>query len=150
MKVRMFGISSLLALLVLVLAAGGAIAAPRPVAASTAPGLPALSKNAAGFINLSVEQLAKSMKSKNFTLINVHVPYQGSLPNTDLKIPFDQIKNNLDKLPGKDAPVVLYCRSGGMSTQVAAALAGAGYTNIYELAGGSSAWQAAGHELLKK
>jgi len=150
MKVRTIGISSLLALLVMASAAGAAIAAPASAAAAGTQSLPALSRNAAGFIDLSVEQLAKSMKSKNFTLINVHVPLQGNLPNTDLNIAFDQVKNNLDKLPAKDKPIVLYCRSGGMSTQVAAALAGAGYSKIYELDGGSNAWQAAGHALLKK
>jgi len=148
MKIRMIGITGLLTLLAL--AACGQTTVPAPTAASTVPGLPALSKNAAGFIDLSVEQLAKSMANKNFTLINVHVPPQGNLPNTDLSIPFDQITSRLDKLPGKDAPIVLYCRSGGMSTQVAAALAAAGYTNIYELDGGSNAWKAAGHELLNK
>ena len=90
------------------------------------------------------------MTRKNFTLINVHVPDQGNLPNTDLSIPFDQITGNLDKLPGKDAPIVLYCRSGGMSTEAAAALAAAGYTKVYELDGGFNAWKAAGHVLLNK
>lgn len=148
MNVRMTPVTSLLTLLVLVLAACGGTASPPPAAAST--GLPVLPKNAAGYMDLSVEQLAESMTSKKFTLVNVHVPDQGNLPNTDLSIPFDQITGNLDKLPGKDAPIVLYCRSGGMSTQAAAALAAAGYTKIYELDGGFNAWKAAGHDLLIK
>jgi len=147
---RMMGITGLLALLVLVLAACGETAGSTPTAASVTQGLPVLSKNKFGFIDLSVEQLAKSMKSKSFTLINVHIPDLGSLPNTDMSIPFDQITRNLDKLPGKDAPIVVYCRSGGMSTQVAAALASAGYTKIYDLHGGFNAWKAAGHDLLQK
>jgi len=146
MKVRMIAITSLLTLLVL--AACGEPISPAATAAST--GLPVLPRNAFGFIDLKVEQLAKSMKTKNFTPVNVHVPEPEYLPNTDLAVPFDRITGYLDKLPGKDAPIVLYCRSGGMSTQAAAALAAAGYTKIYELDGGYRAWKAAGHDLLKK
>src|SRR3990172_8838339 len=148
MKVRTIPITALLTLLVMVPAACGKPASSTPTVAST--GLPVLSKNAAGFMDLSVEQLAQSMKNKNFALVNVHVPDPENLPNTDLSIPFDQITGHLDKLPGKDAPIVLYCRSGGMSTQAAAALAAAGYTKLYELDGGVNAWKAAGHTLLSQ
>jgi rhodanese-related sulfurtransferase len=148
MKVRTMPITALLTLLVLVLAACGKGASSAPTVAST--GLPVLPRNAAGFMDLSVEQLAASMSGKNFTLVNVHVPDPENLPNTDVSIPFDQITGHLDKLPSKDAPIVLYCRSGGMSTQAAAALAAAGYTKIYELDGGFNAWKAAGHALLSK
>ena len=144
----MIRITGLLTLLVLV--ACGETISPAPIEASTTQGLPVLSKNAFGFMDLSVEQLAKSMTSKNFTLVNVHVPDQGSLPNTDLSIPFDQVRGNMDKLPSKDAPIVLYCRSGGMSAQAAAELAAAGYTKLYNLGGGFDAWKAAGRDLLNK
>lgn len=150
MRNRMIFITGLLTLLVLILAACGGTNSSVPAAASTNQGLPNLSMNTAGYMDLSVEQLAQSMTGKNFTLVNVHVPDQGDLPNTDLSIPFDQITGNLDKLPAKDAPIVLYCRSGSMSTQAATVLVAAGYTNIYELDGGFNAWQAAGHDLLNK
>lgn len=150
MKARMIPITGLLTLLVLLMAACGQNANPTPAVTSSQHGLPVLPKNAAGYVDLSVEQLAESMRSKNFTLVNVHVPDEGNLPNTDLSIPFDQITGNLDKLPGRDAPVVLYCRSGGMSTEAAKALAAAGYTRIYELNGGFDAWRAAGHDFLAK
>lgn len=150
MKLRRMPIAILLTLLVVVLAAYGWPGIRTASAASANHRLPVLSKNAFGFMDLRVEQLAGSMSSKNFTLVNVHVPDQGSLPNTDMSIPFDQIKSSLGKLPGKDAPIVVYCRSGGMSVQVAATLAAAGYTKIYDLKGGFNAWKAAGHDLLSK
>ena len=150
MRNRMIFITGLLTLLVLILAACGGTNSSVPAAASTNQGLPNLSMNTAGYMDLSVEQLAQSMTGKNFTLVNVHVPDQGDLPNTDLSIPFDQITGNLGKLPAKDAPIVLYCRSGSMSAQAATVLVAAGYTNIYELDGGFNAWQAAGHDLLNK
>jgi len=150
MKLRMMPIAGLLTLLVLALPAAAETARPARAAAPSGRGLPVLPRNAAGFIDLSVEQLAKSMAGKNFVLVNVHVPHQADLPNTDLSIPFDQITARLDKLPGKNSPIVLYCRSGSMSTQAAKALAAAGYTKIYEMNGGFNAWKAAGHALLNE
>jgi len=149
MKTRNLSISGLLALAVMVLVFGWA-GVPSAIASPGNEGLPVLPKNPFGFMDLRVEQLAKSMSNKNFTLVNVHVPVQASLPNTDLSIPFDQIKGNLAKLPRKDAAIVIYCRSGGMSVQAAATLAAAGYTEVYDLKGGFNAWKAAGHRLLNK
>ena len=146
MKVHTILITSVLTLLAL--GACEKTTNTAPAAALTASGLPVLPKNDFGFVDLSVEQLAEGMKRKNFTLVNVHVPDQGNLPDTDRSIAFDQILNKPDQLPAKDAPIVLYCRSGGMSTQAAATLAAAGYTQVHELDGGFNAWKAAGRELL--
>jgi rhodanese-related sulfurtransferase len=106
--------------------------------------------NADGYVDISVDQLVGFLKKKDFLFVNVHIPYEGEIPQTDLFIPFDEIADRVDELTGKDAPIVLYCRSGSMSTTAAEALAGLGYTNVFELDGGFRAWEAAGHELLHR
>ena len=42
-------------------------------------------------------------------------------------------------IPQKDTPVLVYCRSGNRSKTASAALAGLGYTQVYEF-GGITTW----------
>jgi phage shock protein E len=144
-----------------------ATAAPSATALASAPGpatsldsaLPAgvpapvpVTVNGGGkYEDIAPAALAVLLPHKDFPLINVHIPYEGEIANTDAFIPYDQITANLAELPAdKNAPVVLYCRSGNMSTQAAQELAKLGYTHIYNLAGGMNAWKAAGQQILDK
>lgn len=81
-------------------------------------------------------------------VVNVHVPYENHIENTDAFVNFEKIAAWKDLPDDLDAPIVLYCRSGDMSGQAAADLAALGYTDIVDLEGGMNAWTAAGFELL--
>src|SRR5712692_7710429 len=95
--------------------------------------------------------LASMLRTKQFPLINVHIPYEGEIEGTDLLIPFDRIAANLDKIPAdKGARIVLYCRSGSMSAIAARALVEHGYTDVWNLDGGMVAWERAGYRLLRR
>jgi rhodanese-related sulfurtransferase len=95
--------------------------------------------------DVMVPELQAMLQRKNFPLINVHVPYAGDIPLTDASIRYDEITSHLDQLPtDKTAPIVLYCRTGPMSTRAAQDLVRLGYTNVYNLVGGFNAWVEAG------
>ena len=97
------------------------------------------------YTNVSATQLKAILDKKDFAFINVHIPYEGEIANTDAFVPYNKIDKNLDKLPAdKNAKIVLYCRSGRMSAIAAETLVRLGYTNVWNMEGGMSAWEMLG------
>ncbi len=95
--------------------------------------------------DVTVAELQTMLANKDFTFVNVHIPFEGNIANTDLSIPYNEIEQNLGQLPiEKDAKIVLYCRSDRMSNIAAETLVGLGYTNVWNLDGGMVAWEQAG------
>lgn len=98
---------------------------------------------------VTIEELKFWIKQKDFFLINVHVPYAGELPQTDISIPFDMIEQNLDMLPeDKNTKLVIYCRSGNMSATALQKLTQFGYSNVFDVRGGMKAWVIDGNKLI--
>ncbi|HEY9151517.1 MAG TPA: rhodanese-like domain-containing protein, partial [Anaerolineales bacterium] len=60
-----------------------------------------------------------------------------------INLPLRTLLQNLDKLPGLDKPIVVYCAIGHRGAMAMAALQLLGYTNARSLAGGFNAWAAA-------
>ncbi len=81
--------------------------------------------------------------------VNVHVPYEGDIPGTDLSIPFDRIAEHSGRLPSdRGATIAIYCRTGPMSATAAETLKNLDYTDVVELDGGMKAWQASWSSLV--
>ena len=60
-----------------------------------------------------------------------------------VNIPVRDVLNNLDKLPAKDQPIVIFCASGHRGGMIMASLQMLGYTNVKNLAGGLGGWKKA-------
>jgi rhodanese-related sulfurtransferase len=97
---------------------------------------------------VSVQELQTMFEDKDFTMINVHIPWEGDIPQTDIRLAYDQIEQNLDQLPQeKDAKILVYCLTSGMAKKAVTTLMAQGYTNLWMLDGGTTAWSEAGLSL---
>ncbi|MCX8193685.1 MAG: rhodanese-like domain-containing protein [Nitrososphaeria archaeon] len=73
----------------------------------------------------------------------------GYIPGA-VHIRLTELTDNLDKLPPeKDALIVVYCKVGLRGMIALSVLRILGYTNVFNLRGGSDAWVAAGYPLVK-
>lgn len=99
---------------------------------------------------LSIEEFETIVdeRADEYQIINVHIPYAGEIPNTDANVPYNDLDALMAALPDKDAPIVLYCRSGNMSQQASEALIAQGYTQVWDVPGGMNAWQGIDRELI--
>ena len=99
---------------------------------------------------VSVIELQTMLENKDFFMVNVHTPWEGDIPQTDLRLPYDQIDQNLGQLPSeKDAKIMVYCLTSGMAKKAVATLVTQGYTNLWMLEGGTTSWGEAGLTLEK-
>ncbi len=99
-----------------------------------------------GYGTISAAKLNEQMAEKAPFLLDVReakeLETDGYIEGT-VHIPVREVLNNLDKLPGLDEPIVIYCASGHRGAMVMAALKLLGYTNVRNLGGGLGAWKKA-------
>jgi len=121
---------------------GGSVSVTSGPTASAAP--------AAGS-SLAPAEFAAAAKLPDTVLLDVRTPAEfasGHLPgavNLDVRsADFSQAAATLD--PGKNYAV--YCHSGNRSKTAMATMSQAGFTHLYDLAGGIGAWQSAGGEVV--
>ena len=98
------------------------------------------------------KELLDNKEKTGLFVLNVHTPYEGKLEKTDAIIEdWENIAAHTDKLPkDKNTPLLVYCRTGRMSTSATKQLQDIGYTKIYHLNGGMKAWDAAGYTITAK
>ncbi len=91
--------------------------------------------------DINAYELSQMLNNKDFLLIDVHIPEQRHIPETDFVIPYNQIDKVVNTIgQDKNKKVVIYCRSGSMSRGVVKYLRDIGYKNVYELTGGINSW----------
>lgn len=95
--------------------------------------------------NIDVQTVADIKDRDDVLVLDVREQWEydeGHIPNV-IHIPMNDIPNRLSEIP-TDKEVVVTCRSGNRSGQVADFLREQGYTNIHNMSGGILDWQAAG------
>lgn len=96
-----------------------------------------------GYRQISQEEAKEMMDTGEVLILDVREQGEydsGHIPDAVL-LPVGQIteESAAEVIPDKDTTVLVYCRSGNRSRTAAAALAGLGYSNIFEF-GGISTW----------
>lgn len=75
---------------------------------------------------------------------------EGSIVNS-VQIPLAEIETQIKKIEKyKNRPIIAYCRSGNRSMGACNALKKHGFTQVYNLQGGITAWQRDNLPLIKK
>lgn len=101
----------------------------------------------AGIREINPEQ-ARRLQQAGGLLVDVRDPdeHQLGIPQGALAVPRPMLEADPDKYLRKDADILLCCGSGRRSMLAAEALASKGYSpdRLFSIAGGVSAWQAAG------
>ncbi len=95
-----------------------------------------------GIPQVSVEELKARIDAgdKPF-VVDVREPHEYEIVNMGAPlIPLGSLPQRLSELPGKDAEIIVHCKTGGRSQKASLALKEAGYTNVSNLAGGITAW----------
>lgn len=98
-----------------------------------------------GFKNITVEELATRLQQDDLKLIDVRTDAEvsrGKIPQGE-SLPLHLLPLRLHELE-KTATIVFYCQMGGRSGQAAAFAAANGYSDVYNLQGGITAWAGAG------
>ena len=90
---------------------------------------------------ISVEQAKNVVDAKDVQFIDVRTSgeYTGGHAPKAINFPLDALEKDLAKLD-KDRPVYVICQTGRRSQKGAEILQKAGFNDIYNIQGGTSAW----------
>ena len=113
---------------------------------STVHDMAVMNTTGSTFSELSADQFNMALADKTAYVINVHVPYEGEIDDTDALVAFDQIAASANLPSDLDQPILLYCQTGRMSGIASTTLTRMGYTNVGHLVGGMRAWLQSGRK----
>jgi rhodanese-related sulfurtransferase len=96
--------------------------------------------------NISVSQsFDKRKQNSDIPLFDVRTPAEYGSIHADGAVNHPMESLEMDKMPfAKEEEIHVICQSGGRSMKVSQKLEAAGFTNIVNVEGGTSAWHAAG------
>lgn len=98
------------------------------------------------FKNLSVDEFAKGISAADAVIIDVRTPMEyseGHIKNAKLiDIYGRDFASEIEKLD-KNKSYYVYCRSGNRSSSAAGFMISKGFSKVYNLSGGISAWERA-------
>ena len=95
---------------------------------------------------MTSSELSAALRSASVSVVDVRGAAEwsaGHLPGVP-NIPLGYLVDHIGQLP-TDRPLVLHCQGGGRSAIAASVLHAHGLTNVVNLAGGYSGWEAAGN-----
>jgi rhodanese-related sulfurtransferase len=95
---------------------------------------------------VDVETVAAIRQNPGVYLLDVREPDEyaaGHIPGITL-IPMGEVASRLAELP-RDKEIIVTCRTGNRSGQIADLLREQGFTNVHNMTGGIVAWEEAGY-----
>ena len=101
------------------------------------------SPSTAKYTDITVEEAKEIIEAGNVILVDVRTQEEYNEKHIDgaILIPNETITDSQPaELPDKDADILVYCRSGKRSSEAAKKLADMGYTNVYNMLGGTNEW----------
>lgn len=101
--------------------------------------------NLNGFKNIAVAELQAMIKQGGLRLVDVRTDAEvarGKIPQSE-SLPLHLLPLRLSGMD-KRSTTVFYCQMGGRSAQAAAFTVANGFTDVYNLQGGITAWAQAG------
>jgi rhodanese-related sulfurtransferase len=113
-----------------------------------------------GFTNVTVEEAREMIEKDDVFILDVRTPAEFNsshiegatlIPVTNSggsNLSSDQLlEARINEVP-KDKKILVYCRTGHRSTTASNILLAAGYSDIYNMQGGITAWTAAGYPVV--
>src|SRR3954468_10788973 len=90
---------------------------------------------------MSVHDLSQRLNDQDIVVIDVREPFEYDIARIDTAqlIPLGELAERVDELP-RDKQIVVMCKTGARSASATAFLRQQGFSNVYNLQGGITAW----------